>query len=84
MEQKTLDPEKCAMLIRGAIGVQQVKQVALAEKVGLNRVVLNMFLNRKLNLLDDDIRKLLSELRITKQAEDLSSSENVNHERGGE
>lgn len=68
---KTYDPHKAALLIRATMGMQGVKQTDLARKLGLNRVVINMFLNRRLDLLPKDIGAIISELGIQKQAERL-------------
>ena len=68
-EKRKFDPHKVALLIRGALAVQGVKQTELARKLGLNRVVINMFLNRRLDLLPRDIEAILGELGIMKQAE---------------
>ena len=75
-EERKFDPHKAALLIRGALGVQGVKQTDLARKLGLNRVVINMFLNRRLDLLPRDIGAILDELGIRKQAEKLSGLNN--------
>lgn len=72
---KKIDPHKCALLIRGALGVRRQKQTELAKKLGLNRVVFNMFLNRRLNLLEKDIFMILDELEIREKACSLSISE---------
>ncbi|MFH0807599.1 MAG: hypothetical protein V2A57_04215 [Elusimicrobiota bacterium] len=63
-----LDPHRCALLIRAALGVKMQKQTEIAKKLGLNRVVLNMFLNRRLNLLDQDILMILTELNVQEKA----------------
>ena len=60
-----LDPERCATIIRGVLGMKRRKQIELADKLGLNRVLLNMFLNRRVNLLPGDIEISLEELDIT-------------------
>ena len=60
----SLEPDRCAALIRGVLGIKRRKQVELADKLGLNRVVLNMFLNRKVNLLPEDIESILIELDV--------------------
>jgi len=60
-----LDPDRCAALIRGVLGIKRRKQVELADKLGLNRVILNMFLNRKVNLLPEDIELILTELNVS-------------------
>jgi len=61
-----LDPNKAAAIIRGALGIQRKKQTVLANKLGLNRVLLNMYLNRKVNLLPEDIELIIEELGVDK------------------
>jgi transcriptional regulator with XRE-family HTH domain len=64
-QTNNLDPERCATIIRGVLGMKRRKQIELADKLGLNRVVLNMYLNRKVNLLPGDIERILEELNVT-------------------
>lgn len=61
---KQLNRDNAASLIRGALAIQRRKQIDLAHKLGINRVVLNMFLNRKLDLLPKQIEVILDELKI--------------------
>ncbi len=56
--------DKIASLIRGTLAIQRRKQIDLAHKLGINRVMLNMFLNRKLDLLPEQIEAILDELKI--------------------
>lgn len=63
-QTNNLDPEKCASIIRGVLGVKRRKQIELADKLNLNRVVLNMYLNRRINLLPEDIEMILEELNV--------------------
>jgi cyanate lyase len=74
---KTYDPHKAALLIRATLGMRGIKQTELAKKLGLNRVVINMFLNRKLDLLQDDIERVLNELKIEKYKNVLSAPANI-------
>jgi len=60
----SLNPDRSAALIRGVLGIKRRKQIELADKLGLNRVILNMFLNRKVNLLDEEVMSILTELNI--------------------
>jgi len=73
---KTYDPHKSALLIRGVLGIQGIKQTQLARKLGLNRVVVNMFLNRWIDLLQKDIQAIIKELGIEKQAEKMCGLNN--------
>jgi hypothetical protein len=73
MQNRNLDPEKCATLIRAAMAIKQVKQVHLAERTGIHKALLNMFLNRKLNLLPEQIENLITELELQKQVVKLSA-----------
>jgi len=61
-----IDRDKAALLIRGALGIQRRKQIEIAKKLGLNRVVLNLFLNRRLDLLPEDILRVMEELGLKK------------------
>lgn len=73
---KPYDPHKAALLIRATMGMQGIKQTELARKLGLNRVVINMYLNRRLDLLPKDIEAIVGELGIEKQAEKLTGMNN--------
>lgn len=72
---KNYDPDQAAKLIKVAAVARGVKQTELAERLGLNRVVLNMFLNRHLDLRQPDIEAILDELGIRKQAEKMCRAE---------
>ena len=65
------DPHQCALLAKGTMIIQGRKQAEVAKSIGKSRVLLNMYLNRKLNFLSEDIEKLLAELGIEKQAKKL-------------
>ena len=80
MKTKNFDPDKSAAIIRGILGVRREKQTALAKKIGISRTMLNYFLNRKINLLDDQITKIFEELGINEERLLLSTSVDV--ERG--
>jgi hypothetical protein len=71
-----LDPDRCASLIRGTLAVQRKKQVTFAHEIGIHRTIFNMFLNRKLNLLPDQIETALDALGIKKQAEKICGLNN--------
>ena len=57
---------RCALLIRGVLGAQRKKQTELSKKIGINRVLLNLFLNRKVDLLPEHIDRIMAELGIDK------------------
>lgn len=80
MKADVKNRHKCALLIRGALSVQRRKQNELAKKLGLNRVVLNMYLNRKLDLLPEDIERILNELNVNEVAHRLSAPANIDTE----
>ena len=80
MRGKKYNPDKAALLIRAAMGMRGIKQTDLAKKLGLNRVVLNMFLNRKLDLLQDDIKRVVNELKIERYEKVLSAPANIDTE----
>lgn len=63
------DPEKAASLIRGALAIQRKTQSSVAEQLGIGLVLFNMYLNRKLNLLPEQVETVLDILNIRKQAE---------------
>lgn len=71
-----LNPDKCATLIRATLGAQRRKQVDLARELGIGKVLLNMYLNRKLDLLPEHIEIALDSLGIRKQAERLTGLNN--------
>jgi hypothetical protein len=70
------DPHQCALLAKGSMVVQGRKQVEVAKKLNMNRVLLNLYLNRKINFLSKDIRRLLVELGIEEKGFRLSRREN--------
>lgn len=71
------DPDKCATLIRAKMAIQRIKQVELAERTGIHKALLNMYLNRKLNLLPEQIENLLTELEIQEAVDRLSAPMSV-------
>ena len=71
-----LNPDKCATLIRATLGMQRRKQIDLARELGIGKVLLNMYLNRKLDLLPEHIEIALDSLGIKKQAERLTGLNN--------
>jgi len=79
-----LEPDKAAAIIRGVLGVKRKKQIELAKKIGINRVLLNMFLNRKVNLLPADIELILEELDVNVKDVLLSATiDQPNEEKNG-
>lgn len=66
LKLETIDPGKAAIFIRGMLGAKNLKQVYLASQVGIHRAILNLYLNRRINLLPEDIDKILNELEIDK------------------
>lgn len=72
MCSKKNDTDKIVMLILASMAVRHVKQTDLAERIGIHRVILNMFLNRKINLLPEQIDRIISELEIKEQVDRLS------------
>lgn len=74
---QTMDRNKAALLIRGAIGIQRRKQIEISKKLGLNRVVFNLFLNRRLDLLPEDIQRVMEELGLKNLGAKLSTSATI-------
>jgi transcriptional regulator with XRE-family HTH domain len=64
MHTQKIDPDKIATLVRAVIAVRHIKQTELAKCVGIHRVMLNMFLNRKVNLLPEQIDLIIAELGL--------------------
>ena len=64
------NPHTCAMLIRGALAIRGVKQTQLARRTGIDRYRINMYLNRRIDLTQPDIEKILDELEIKDQTKE--------------
>jgi hypothetical protein len=70
------DPHKCALLAKGSMTIQGRGQEEVAKKIGKTRSLLNLYLNRKLNFLSEDIGRLLSELGVEHIGAKLSGRKN--------
>jgi transcriptional regulator with XRE-family HTH domain len=65
MERKMrIDLDLAAELIRLTLTHQRRSQTDLARAVGIDRTVLNKFLNRRFNLLPEEIEKIFDELNL--------------------
>ena len=58
------DRGRIAALIRGHLGIARITQGEVARKVGIAPTYFNGFLRRKLDLLPEDIERVLLELGI--------------------
>lgn len=58
------DPEKVAIACRVSIAAKMLTQTAISDEVGIPRQQLNLFLRRKINLLDSDMDKLIEVLDL--------------------
>ena len=56
---------RAALAIRGALAIQRKTQVQFTKEVGFDRALFNLFLCRKIDLLPEDIQRLLDELKIS-------------------
>ena len=61
-----IDLDFAAELIRLTLASQRRSQTDLAKAIGMDRTVLNKFLNRRFNLLPEQIEKIFSELGLWK------------------
>lgn len=59
-----LNRNQSALVIKMAIVARGRSQTEVAQKLGLDRVFLNAFLNRRIDLLHKDVERLLDELDL--------------------
>ena len=59
-----LDAGKSAAIIRAALAARMITQADLCERLELSKNLFNKFLRRKINLLDEDIERILKELDL--------------------
>jgi len=71
-----MDHERIVKAIRAGAGVYRVNQGEMAREVELPRSVVSLYLNRRLNLLDDDALKLLRLVGLESATDILSASAN--------
>jgi hypothetical protein len=71
---ENIDRHKAALLIKTVSVLKKRSQYDLALKCGVNRRHLNEFLNRHIDLLPDQIERLLDELDLREKAVELSAS----------
>jgi hypothetical protein len=68
-----LNRNQAAYMIKlGIVGSQGRNQTEIAEKLGIDRVFLNAFLNRRIDLLPGGINRLLDELNLQETITKLS------------
>jgi len=58
------DPDKTALCIKAAFAMRGIKITAYAKRLGVSRQLLSQFLNRHLNLHQDQIEWILEDLGI--------------------
>ena len=68
-----LDPDETAKAIRAALAVEMISQIEICQKLGLSRDLFNKFLRRKINLLDEDIERVLVELNLDRLSNKVSA-----------
>jgi transcriptional regulator with XRE-family HTH domain len=68
-----MDHERTVRVIRAGAGVYRVSQDEMARELGLSRSVISLYLNRRLNLLDQDAAKLLRLVGLEGVTEILST-----------
>lgn len=64
---------KVAKVIRAKLGAERISQKELAKRTGIRWEYLNGFLCRRMNLIDEDIEKLMDELELNKFWDKLSA-----------
>ena len=69
-----INPNVAALLIRATLGAMQIRQVELAAKLGINEGILSRFLNRRIDLIQPDIERILKELGIFEQTCEQSAT----------
>jgi len=68
-----LNRDKAAIIIKATISIKSRNQTEVARKIGIDRAILNMYLNRKLDLLPLQIEALFDELNIRETWDRLSA-----------
>ena len=71
---KELDRHRAALLIKTTAVLTGRSQYDLAIKCGINKKHLNEYLNRHIDLLPDQIKKLLDELELHEKLAGLSGA----------
>jgi len=59
-----IDPDNAAKAIRGILAIREIKIKNYAERLGVSRQVLSQFLNRHLDLRQDQLEWILDDLGI--------------------
>ena len=70
---KQINPDTVARASKMAIVGQGRNQTEIAHKLGIDRIFLNAYLNRRIDLLPEDIDRLLQELNLKEEAVKLSA-----------
>ena len=68
-----IDRDKAALAIKMAIVGSGRNQTEVGRKLGLDRIFLNAFLNRRIDLLPCDIERLLDEFKLKEKIQQLSA-----------
>ena len=70
--ERDLDRSAAAAAIRGALAINGIRQCDLARKLQIHNPYLNAFLRRKLDLLPQDIARIMKHLDIYDSVIDLT------------
>jgi transcriptional regulator with XRE-family HTH domain len=60
-----IDHDRAATLIRASKGAYGLTDADLARESGLSRTIINLYLNRKIDLIPADVKRLLGALELT-------------------
>jgi hypothetical protein len=69
-----IDPDIAAKAIRASLAAKMISQVNICQKLSFSRDLFNKFLRRKINLLDEDIERVLTELDLGELSPKLSAT----------
>ena len=68
-----IDRDKAALAIKMAIVGAGRNQKEVGRELGIDRIFLNAFLNRRIDLLESDIERLLNEFNLKEKTQLLSA-----------
>jgi hypothetical protein len=70
-----INRNKAAYAIKAGIVLQNRTQTELSKKMGIPRIYLNAFLNRRIDLLPEDIEVLLKVLKLDRKPQLSATTE---------
>jgi hypothetical protein len=68
---KDSHPDTLIRFIKAEMAFHELTQHKLSKRVGINRTILNLYLNRHIDLKPDDILRIIKELKLQEKLESL-------------